>query len=80
MVVAVDMMAKYEIPLSIENLKVDDSIWRSMLEHVNWNMIDNGVPHKDKYEALEKALLNIFKNRKKLLNSITKPTVTKSRR
>ena len=35
MVVAVDMMAKYEIPLSIENLKVDDSIWRSMLEHVN---------------------------------------------
>ncbi|HDT5787400.1 TPA: CHAP domain-containing protein, partial [Staphylococcus aureus] len=79
MVVAVDMMAKYEIPLSIENLKVDDSIWRSMLEHVNWNMIDNGVPPKDKYEALEKALLNIFKNREKLLNSITKPTVTKSR-
>ncbi|HDX7652301.1 TPA: glucosaminidase domain-containing protein [Staphylococcus aureus] len=79
MVVAVDMMAKYEIPLSIENLKVDDSIWRSMLEHVNWNMIDNGVPSKDKYEALEKALLNIFKNREKLLNSITKPTVTKSR-
>ncbi|MCL7537151.1 hypothetical protein M8409_15485, partial [Staphylococcus aureus] len=34
---------------------------------------------KDKYEALEKALLNIFKNREKLLNSITKPTVTKSR-
>ncbi|HEH0888169.1 TPA: CHAP domain-containing protein, partial [Staphylococcus aureus] len=29
MVVAVDMMIKYEIPLSIENLKVDDSIWRS---------------------------------------------------
>ncbi|HDM3164145.1 TPA: CHAP domain-containing protein, partial [Staphylococcus aureus] len=53
--------------------------WRSMLEHVNWNMIDNGVPPKDKYEALEKALLNIFKNREKLLNSITKPTVTKSR-
>ncbi|HEH2256768.1 TPA: glucosaminidase domain-containing protein [Staphylococcus aureus] len=79
MVVAVDMMAKYEIPLSIENLKVDDSIWRSMLEHVNWNMIDNGVPPKDKYGALEKALLNIFKNREKLLNSITKPTVTKSR-
>ncbi|HDE9350358.1 TPA: N-acetylglucosaminidase, partial [Staphylococcus aureus] len=79
MVVAVDMMAKYEIPLSIENLKVDDSIWRSMLEHVNWNMIDNGVAPKDKYEALEKALLNIFKNREKLLNSITKPTVTKSR-
>lgn len=79
MVVAVDMMAKYEIPLSIENLKVDDSIWRSMLEHVNWNMIDNGVPPKDKYEALEKALLNIFKNREKLLNSIIKPTVTKSR-
>ncbi|MBJ6289346.1 glucosaminidase domain-containing protein, partial [Staphylococcus aureus] len=79
MVVAVDMMIKYEIPLSIENLKVDDSIWRSMLEHVNWNMIDNGVPPKDKYEALEKALLNIFKNREKLLNSITKPTVTKSR-
>lgn len=46
MVVAVDMMIKYEIPLSIENLKVDDSIWRSMLEHVNWNMIDNGVPLK----------------------------------
>ncbi|MFA0987808.1 CHAP domain-containing protein, partial [Staphylococcus aureus] len=68
MVVAVDMMIKYEIPLSIENLKVDDSIWRSMLEHVNWNMIDNGVPPKDKYEALEKALLNIFKNREKLLN------------
>lgn len=79
MVVAVDMMAKYEIPLSIENLKVDDSIWRSMLEHVNCNMIDNGVPPKDKYEALEKTLLNIFKNREKLLNSITKPTVTKSR-
>ncbi|MFH5941665.1 glucosaminidase domain-containing protein, partial [Staphylococcus aureus] len=79
MVVAVDMMIKYEIPLSIENLKVDDSIWRSMLEHVNWNMIDNGVPPKDKYEALEKALLNIFKNREKLLNSITEPTVTKSR-
>ncbi|HDF5185480.1 TPA: glucosaminidase domain-containing protein, partial [Staphylococcus aureus] len=79
MVVAVDMMIKYEIPLSIESLKVDDSIWRSMLEHVNWNMIDNGVPPKDKYEALEKALLNIFKNREKLLNSITKPTVTKSR-
>ncbi|HGL4713123.1 TPA: CHAP domain-containing protein, partial [Staphylococcus aureus] len=79
MVVAVDMMIKYEIPLSIENLKVDYSIWRSMLEHVNWNMIDNGVPPKDKYEALEKALLNIFKNREKILNSITKPTVTKSR-
>ncbi|HCW3603752.1 TPA: glucosaminidase domain-containing protein [Staphylococcus aureus] len=79
MVVAVDMMVKYEMPLSIENLKVDDSIWRSMLEHVNWNMIDNGVPPKDKYEALEKALLNIFKNREKLLNSITKSTVTKSR-
>ncbi|HDW7761841.1 TPA: CHAP domain-containing protein, partial [Staphylococcus aureus] len=28
---------------------------------------------------LEKALFNIFKNREKLLNSITKPTVTKSR-
>ena len=64
MVVAVDMMAKYEIPLSIDNLKVDDSIWRSMLEHVNWNMIDNGDPPKDKYEALEKALLNIFKTEK----------------
>ena len=45
MVVAVDMMIKYEIPLSIENLKVDDSIWRSMLEH-ELNMIDNGVPLK----------------------------------
>ena len=63
MVVAVDMMIKYEIPLSIENLKVDDSIWRSMLEHVNWNMIDNGVPLKIN-EALEKALFNIFKTEK----------------
>ncbi|GAB5857708.1 hypothetical protein JMUB7542_27790 [Staphylococcus aureus] len=45
MVVAVDMMVKYEIPLSIENLKVDDSIWRSMLEHESIHMIDLSLIH-----------------------------------
>lgn len=79
MVVVVDMMVKYEIFLSIENLKVDDSIWCLMLEYVNWNMIDNGVFFKDKYEVLEKVLFNIFKNREKLLNFIIKLIVIKFR-
>lgn len=78
-IAGVEIMDYYNIPIKKETISVDDSIWRSMLEHINWDIIAKGKPDKSKYDQLEKTIIKLYSQRDKILKSIPKETVTKSR-
>ncbi|PTI21308.1 glucosaminidase domain-containing protein [Staphylococcus warneri] len=79
MIMGVEIMNYYNIPIKNSTVKVDKSIWRSMLEHVNWDIISKSDPPPTKYEDLEKAILKLYDQREKLLKSTPKEVVTKSK-
>lgn len=79
MIVGIQNMNSLGIPIKRENIKVDKQIWRSMIEHVKWDMVVSGKPPTSKYEDLERVILNLYANREKIINEIPKETVSKSR-
>lgn len=72
MIFGISQMDMFKIEIKRSNLNVDPKIWRTMWEHVNWDMVVKGMPKKEIYDKLEVALLNLYKQREDLLTELTK--------
>lgn len=64
------MLRWNNMKLSKNVLKLDDAIWRSMKELIDFDMILEGKPNKDKYEEVKTELLKLYENRKKILSEM----------
>ncbi len=79
MILGMDMLDYYKIKLDRKNIKIDPQIWRSMYEHASWNSVIEGIPKSSVYDKLEKAMIALYNNRKKLLTEIPKDKVRTSK-
>lgn len=79
MIWGVARMKEYGIKMQRKNIKIDPKIWRSVFEHASWDMVVNGKPPQSTYDNLAKALIALYTNRNKLLNSIAERKVKTSK-
>lgn len=66
------------IKLSQSAIKADPNIWRSMKDLINYDLIKNGIPDESKYKEVEKKIIGLYLNRKKLLTETITTTTTKT--
>ncbi|MCS4487183.1 glucosaminidase domain-containing protein [Staphylococcus americanisciuri] len=74
-----EIFEKYNLKFDYKSLKVDDAIWRSLKEHVNWDFVKNGFPSQEKLEELAKVLAGLYANKKALLANVGSEKITKSK-
>ncbi|WP_432368653.1 glucosaminidase domain-containing protein [Staphylococcus chromogenes] len=77
MIVGAAVLVEHKIPLKFENVKADDKMWRSLKEHVNWDIIKDGLAPPEKYDKLVNYAINLYLNKDKFLHE--KPIVTTER-
>ncbi|UNB45550.1 glucosaminidase domain-containing protein [Staphylococcus coagulans] len=61
------LLGSADLKLSKSSLKVDDNIWRTMKDLIDYDLIKNGIPDNSKYEDVEKKLIEMYGKRDKLL-------------
>ncbi len=61
------LLGSTDLKLSKSSLKVDDNIWRTMKDLIDYDLIKNGIPDNSKYEDVEKKLIEMYGKRDKLL-------------
>lgn len=79
MIIGATLLEEYKIDLNFKNIKVDNRMWRSLKEHVNWDFIKDGFPPKEKLEELAKSAVGLYSNKDNLLVNKAEYKVTKSK-
>ncbi|RIL72716.1 CHAP domain-containing protein [Staphylococcus devriesei] len=79
LVYGVWMLSWSKIKLSESSIKVDENIWRTMKDLIDYDMIKNGVPDKAKYKDVEKKIIEMYLKRDQLrTETITTTTIKKT--
>ena len=66
----VGQLQGYNIPLKRSSLKVSDDLWRTVMEHGNFDPLIDGKPSSKVLDKVEQSLLNLYTNKDKLLKNI----------
>ena len=66
----VGQLKGYNIPLKRSSLKVSDDLWRTVMEHGNFDPLIDGKPSSKVLDKVEQSLLNLYTNKDKLLKNI----------
>ena len=77
MIEAVARMKFHNIPLKESSIDIDDQIWRSVLEHGEWNSVLKGKPPQKALDKTAQSLIYIYEHRKEFLSNIPKDKITK---
>ncbi|MGW7931886.1 glucosaminidase domain-containing protein [Staphylococcus xylosus] len=75
----VELAQYYNLAFDLKNIKLDKSIWRTMKEHINWDLMTSGAPSNVKYDELKNSLIKVYKERDKYFKNIPKEVVKKSK-
>ena len=68
----------FKIPLKTSTIKIDGSMWRTILEHGNFDTVVDGLPSKATLEKVKKELLKLYNDRKSLIQDLSKSKTTKT--
>ncbi|UXV54423.1 glucosaminidase domain-containing protein (plasmid) [Staphylococcus aureus] len=66
-VYGVDLMNKHNISFKESNIKIDDSIWRSLKQHVGFDLVKDGKPSQKEIQQLIKAVVQLYLEKDKIL-------------
>ncbi|WP_449125763.1 glucosaminidase domain-containing protein [Staphylococcus chromogenes] len=75
-VFGVNLMYEQKLKIKESNIKIDDIIWRSLKEHVNFDLIKDGKPTQKEIQKLVKAILQLYVEKDKILTDKPKDIVT----
>ncbi|UXR86163.1 glucosaminidase domain-containing protein [Staphylococcus felis] len=79
MILGYEIFNYYDLNFSSKSIKIDDKMWRSLKEHVNWDFVKDGFPSKEKLDDFAKIAVGLYANKEKLLQNIGTEKVTKSK-
>ncbi|MGM7689752.1 glucosaminidase domain-containing protein [Staphylococcus felis] len=79
MILGYEIFNYYDLKFSSKSIKIDDKIWRSLKEHVNWDFVKDGFPPKEKLDEFAKIAVGLYANKDNLLQNIGTEKVTKSK-
>lgn len=71
------LMSWSNVKLSESSIKADPNIWRTMKDLIDYDMIKDGIPDNAKYKEVEKKIIAMYLNRKKLSTETITATTTK---
>ncbi|HGH0782421.1 TPA: glucosaminidase domain-containing protein [Staphylococcus pseudintermedius] len=74
-----EIFKNHNIEPKLSNLRIENTVWRSLKEHVNWDFVKDGFPPEQKVDELIKKIYGLYENREKLLANVNKEKVTKSK-
>ena len=60
----------YNIPLKRSSLKVSDDLWRTVMEHGNFDPLIDGKPSSKVLDKVQASLLELYQNRNKVLKEV----------
>ena len=67
----------FKIPLKTSTIKIEGSMWRTILEHGNFDTVVDGLPSKATLEKVKKELLKLYNDRKSLIQDLSKSKTKK---
>lgn len=59
----VGQLQRYKIPIKQSSVKVTDDLWRTVMEHGNFDPLIDGKPSSKVLDRVEKALLGLYKDK-----------------
>ena len=73
----VGQLQRYKIPIKQSSVKVTDDLWRTVMEHGNFDPLIDGKPNSKVLDRVEKALLGLYKDKNKILKEVRNGKTTK---
>lgn len=73
----VGQLQRYKIPIKQSSVKVTDDLWRTVMEHGNFDPLIDGKPSSKVLDRVEKALLGLYKDKNKILKEVRNGKTTK---
>ena len=73
----VGQLQRYKIPIKQSSVKVTDDLWRTVMEHGNFDPLIDGKPSSKVLDRVEKALLVLYKDKNKILKEVRSGKTTK---
>lgn len=73
----VGQLQGYNIPLKRSSLKVSDDLWRTVMEHGNFDPLIDGKPSSKVLDKVQASLLELYQNRNKVLKEVKSGKTTK---
>ena len=73
----VGQLKGYNIPLKRSSLKVSDDLWRTVMEHGNFDPLIDGKPSSKVLDKVQASLLELYQNRNKVLKEVKSGKTTK---